>query len=136
MMGREAGRLADLIVITAEDPRTEDLESILADSLAGASAEGKVEGTDVWRVADRGDAILFACRLAQEGDVVLACGKGHEQSMCFGTVEYPWDDREAMRLALHGRALGTLPTAELRAGTRQCADTRGVRRDCGQPTPS
>jgi UDP-N-acetylmuramoyl-L-alanyl-D-glutamate--2,6-diaminopimelate ligase len=39
-------------------------------------------------------------RLAHPGDIVLACGKGHEQSMCFGKVEYPWDDRIAMRAAL------------------------------------
>jgi UDP-N-acetylmuramoyl-L-alanyl-D-glutamate--2,6-diaminopimelate ligase len=38
--------------------------------------------------------------LAKEGDVVMACGKGHEQSMCFGETEYPWDDRTAMRAAL------------------------------------
>jgi len=49
--------------------------------------------------------------LARAGDVVMACGKGHEQSMCFGEQEYPWDDREALRCALQGVTLGTLPTA-------------------------
>ena len=49
---------------------------------------------------DRGRAIHFALTLARPGDIVLICGKGHEQSMCFGTVEYPWDDREATRAAL------------------------------------
>jgi UDP-N-acetylmuramoyl-L-alanyl-D-glutamate--2,6-diaminopimelate ligase len=39
-------------------------------------------------------------RLAQTGDILMACGKGHEQSMCFGTTEYPWDDRIAMRVAI------------------------------------
>jgi UDP-N-acetylmuramoyl-L-alanyl-D-glutamate--2,6-diaminopimelate ligase len=53
----------------------------------------------------------FAVRMARPGDVVMACGKGHEQSMCFGTVEYPWDDRKAMRLALEDLTLATLPTA-------------------------
>jgi UDP-N-acetylmuramoyl-L-alanyl-D-glutamate--2,6-diaminopimelate ligase len=53
--------------------------------------------------------------MARPGDVVIACGKGHEQSMCFGTTEYPWDDRQAMRLAVHGEALSTLPTADLNA---------------------
>jgi UDP-N-acetylmuramoyl-L-alanyl-D-glutamate--2,6-diaminopimelate ligase len=111
MMGREAGKLADQVVITAEDPRTEDLDEVLTESCAGAAAVGKVEGVDVWRVADRGEAILFACRMAKAGDVVIACGKGHEQSMCFGTIEYPWDDREAMHRALRGGTLDTLPTA-------------------------
>lgn len=110
MMGRIAGRLADLVIITAEDPRTESLEQIMAESAAAAQAEGKREGIDLWRTPDRGQAILKACRMAQAGDVVIACGKGHEQSMCFGATEYPWDDREAMRLALRGRTLDTLPT--------------------------
>ena len=50
--------------------------------------------------------------MAEPGDIVMACGKGHEQSMCFGTTEYPWDDREAMRAALAGQPLLTLPTAK------------------------
>jgi len=69
---------------------------------------------DLFRVPDRGEAILRACQMARAGDVVIACGKGHEQSMCFGTVEYLWDDREAMRRALHGQTLDTLPTAHRR----------------------
>ena len=64
-----------------------------------------------WRVADRGRAIFFATEMARAGDIVLVCGKGHEQSMCFGTTEYPWDDRDAMRAALRGAPLLTLPTA-------------------------
>jgi UDP-N-acetylmuramoyl-L-alanyl-D-glutamate--2,6-diaminopimelate ligase len=66
---------------------------------------------NLWRVSDRGEAILFACQQARAGDVVISCGKGHEQSMCFGSIEYPWDDREAMRRALRGETLDTLPTA-------------------------
>jgi len=112
MMGRIAGELADLVIITAEDPRTESLDEIMAKSVAAATAEGKREGVNLWRVPDRGEAILLACHKARAGDVVIACGKGHEQSMCFGTTEYPWDDREAMRRALHGEMLDTLPTAK------------------------
>ncbi len=111
MMGTIAGELADLVVITAEDPRTESLEEIMAISAAACTEAGKVEGETFWRIADRGEALHFATQLAQSGDVVIACGKGHEQSMCFGTVEYPWDDREAMRAALKGQPLLTLPTA-------------------------
>jgi UDP-N-acetylmuramoyl-L-alanyl-D-glutamate--2,6-diaminopimelate ligase len=99
------------VIITAEDPRTESLEEIMAKSVAAATAAGKCEGADLWCVPDRGEAILLACQMARAGDVVIACGKGHEQSMCFGTTEYPWDDREAMRRALHGTTLDTLPTA-------------------------
>jgi len=120
MMGHVAGRLADVVIVTAEDPRTESLEEIMAESAAAAEAEGKREGVDLWRVPDRGEAILKACQIAQMGDVVIACGKGHEQSMCFDTTEYPWDDREAMRRALQGGTLDTLPTAEqARDGMRE-----------------
>jgi UDP-N-acetylmuramoyl-L-alanyl-D-glutamate--2,6-diaminopimelate ligase len=118
MMGRIAGELADLVIVTAEDPRTESLDEIIAESVAAATAEGKREGIDLWRVPDRGEAILFACQQARPGDVVISCGKGHEQSMCFGTVEYPWDDREAMRRALQGETLNTLPTARQRQEKR------------------
>jgi UDP-N-acetylmuramoyl-L-alanyl-D-glutamate--2,6-diaminopimelate ligase len=111
MMGSIAGQLADVVIVTAEDPRTESLEAVMAESTEAAKAEGKSEGVDLYRVADRGEAIWLACQLARPVDVVIACGKGHEQSMCFGTREYPWDDREAMRLALHGKRLDTLPTS-------------------------
>lgn len=113
MMGEIAGRAADRIVITAEDPRTEPLDAILDMTAQAVAAQGRVEGVDFWRVPDRGAAITFACALAEPGDVVMACGKGHEQSMCFGEVEYLWDDREAMRAALRGEPLRTLPTAKM-----------------------
>jgi UDP-N-acetylmuramoyl-L-alanyl-D-glutamate--2,6-diaminopimelate ligase len=100
LMGRVAGRLADQIVVTAEDPRTESLDDIMAAIAAGATAEGKREGHDLYCIGDRAEAIRFAVKQARKGDIVLACGKGHEQSMCFGVTEYPWDDRQAMREAL------------------------------------
>ncbi len=100
MMAETSAELADLTVLTAEDPRTESLEGILEEMAAGARSRGGREGETFWRVPDRGEAIKFALRLAREGDVVLSCGKGHEQSMCFGRTEYLWDDRIAMKAAL------------------------------------
>jgi UDP-N-acetylmuramoyl-L-alanyl-D-glutamate--2,6-diaminopimelate ligase len=100
MMAETSAELADLTVLTAEDPRTESLEGILEEMAAGARSRGGTEGKTFWRVADRGEAIRFALRLARPGDIVLSCGKGHEQSMCFGQTEYLWDDRTAMRAAL------------------------------------
>jgi UDP-N-acetylmuramoyl-L-alanyl-D-glutamate--2,6-diaminopimelate ligase len=111
LMGKAAGELADLIVVTAEDPRTEPLERIMEEVSRGLRAVGREEGRDFWRVPDRGRAIRRAVELARKGDIVLAFGKGHEQSMCFGEIEYPWDDRQAMRLALQGSTLATLPTS-------------------------
>jgi UDP-N-acetylmuramoyl-L-alanyl-D-glutamate--2,6-diaminopimelate ligase len=54
-------------------------------------------------VPDRSEAIQAAVDLAQPGDVVAAFGKGHERSMCFGTIEVPWSDQDAMRQALAQR---------------------------------
>jgi UDP-N-acetylmuramoyl-L-alanyl-D-glutamate--2,6-diaminopimelate ligase len=113
MMGRIAAELADFTVITAEDPRTEDLEVIMAEIAAGCREGGGIEGRTCERVADRGEAIARAVALAGPGDVVIVCGKGHEQSMCFGTTEYPWDDRQALAAALEGAPLRTLPTARI-----------------------
>jgi UDP-N-acetylmuramoyl-L-alanyl-D-glutamate--2,6-diaminopimelate ligase len=112
LMGKISAQLADITVITAEDPRTEPLEAILSESAAACEEEGRQPGVDFYLVPDRGEALRFAVEMARPGDVVIACGKGHEQSMCFGTTEYPWDDREALRRALRGETLNTLPTAE------------------------
>ena len=110
-MGRIAAELADLSIITAEDPRTENLDAIIDQTAQAMLAEGAIEGKTFWRVPDRGRAIYEAVNLAHLGDVVIALGKGHEQSMGFGEIEYPWDDRHAMQSALRGEPLLTLPTA-------------------------
>jgi len=99
-MAEISAELADLTILTAEDPRTESLDEILAEMAEGAQGRGGLEGVTFWRVHDRGEAIKYAIKLAKPGDVVIACGKGHEQSMCFGEIEYPWDDRTAMSAAL------------------------------------
>lgn len=118
MMAEVSVQLADISVFTAEDPRTESLDDILAEMVAGAGGQSAVEGKNFLRVPDRGNAIRWAVGLARAGDVVIACGKGHEQSMCFGVVEYPWDDRAAMRAALAellhatGPRMPYLPTQE------------------------
>ncbi|MCY4064034.1 MAG: UDP-N-acetylmuramoyl-L-alanyl-D-glutamate--2,6-diaminopimelate ligase [Chloroflexi bacterium] len=112
LMAETSAQLADMTILTAEDPRTESLEDILAMMAAGCLTAGGVEGKTFMRIPDRGEAIYEACQMARAGDLVMACGKGHEQSMCFGTVEHPWDDREALRSALLGAPLSTLPTAK------------------------
>jgi UDP-N-acetylmuramoyl-L-alanyl-D-glutamate--2,6-diaminopimelate ligase len=105
-------RLADVSIFTAEDPRTESLTDILETMARSAVAAGGVEKATFWRIPDRGQALALACTLARPGDVVIACGKGHEQSMAFGLVEYPWNDRDALRGAIRGIPPRTLPTAE------------------------
>lgn len=116
LMGQTAAELADYAVLTAEDPRTEHLDAILEAIAEGCRSAGGVEGQTFERVPDRGAALARAVALARPGDVVIACGKGHEQSMCFGTTEYAWDDRVALAAALEGNPLATLPTAQSDAG--------------------
>jgi UDP-N-acetylmuramoyl-L-alanyl-D-glutamate--2,6-diaminopimelate ligase len=100
LMPEIAAGLADEMILTAEDPRIEALDGILADMAVGALRAGGVEGQTFWREPDRGSALRMAVKRAKPGDLVITCGKGHEQSMCFGDVEYDWDDRTALRAAL------------------------------------
>lgn len=100
MMGTIAGRLADMSVITAEDPRTERVEDISAEIAAGAERAGAVRDQDYVVIYDRAEAIEWAVAQAKPGDLVIACGKGHEPSMCYGTTETPWSEHEAMLAAL------------------------------------
>ncbi|GIV84609.1 MAG: UDP-N-acetylmuramoyl-L-alanyl-D-glutamate--2,6-diaminopimelate ligase [Candidatus Roseilinea sp.] len=112
LMGKVAAELADVAIFTAEDPRGESLDAIFAEMDRGARAAQPARAV-IRHEPDRGEAIRQACALAVPGDVVVACGKGHEQSLCFGTTEYAWDDREAMRRAIRGErlALGELAPA-------------------------
>ena len=100
MMAEVSATGADVSILTAEDPRTEHLDDILGEMAEGVRSKGGKEGVSFWCKPDRREAIRFGVKIAKKGDTVMACGKGHEQSMCFGEVEYPWDDRTAMRAAL------------------------------------
>ena len=103
LMGEIAGRLADLVVVTAEDPRTEDIQTIMAEIERGLLESNRRRDVDYWLMPDRAEAIAFAISMAETGDMVLTCGKAHEQSMCYGTEETPWDEYEAVRQGLAGR---------------------------------
>jgi UDP-N-acetylmuramoyl-L-alanyl-D-glutamate--2,6-diaminopimelate ligase len=116
LMAKISAEFADFSIFTAEDPRTESLDGILAEMADGAVEKGGVENESFWLIPDRGNAIRFGLTLAKRGDVVIACGKGHEQSMCFVDTEYEWDDRTAMKAALadflgiDGPSMPYLPT--------------------------
>jgi UDP-N-acetylmuramoyl-L-alanyl-D-glutamate--2,6-diaminopimelate ligase len=118
MMAEIGASLADAAILTAEDPRIESLEGILEDMAAGAKSAGGREMETFWRIPDRGRAIRFGLSLAREGDIVIVCGKGHEQSLCFGAREFDWDDRIAVRAALsellqvEGPPMPYLPTQD------------------------
>jgi len=120
MMAEVSAKHADYTIITAEDPRTESLEGILSMMTETAESNGAVKDVNLWGIPDRGAAIQFAVNHAGKNDIVCAFGKGHEQSMCFGTTEYPWDDRIALKAALanylkiEGPEMPILPTSNLK----------------------
>ncbi len=87
--------LADLTVLTSDNPRTEDAEAILDDVAAGLRP-----GAESVRIADRREAIANAVRSAQPGDVVVIAGKGHENYQIVGRTKHAMDDRELAREAL------------------------------------
>jgi len=96
LMGKFASELADKVVLTAEDPRTENVNKIIHQI-----KKGFVKKTLCYEIPDRNQAINTAInKLAKKGDVVIICGKGHEQSMCFGTEETSWSEHKAVRRAL------------------------------------
>ncbi len=118
MMAAESIKNADITILTAEDPRTESLRAILFEMADEANRNKGKEGRDYFLIEDRGEAIRKAISFAKKEDVVIVCGKGHEQSMCFGETEYLWDDRTAMKAALseklnkNGPVMPWLPTQD------------------------
>jgi UDP-N-acetylmuramoyl-L-alanyl-D-glutamate--2,6-diaminopimelate ligase len=99
-MGRVAGELADLIVVTDEDPRTEAPWEINEEIAEGARSAGAVDRETLWIIDDRRAAIAHALRLSEAGDVVLLAGKGHEPSIIYGDDRRWWDEREVARQEL------------------------------------
>ncbi len=98
LMGKASASYADVIVLTEEDYRTEDVHRIM-DQIS----EGIPATREVHRLQDRAEAIRFALDRAAPGDLVIITGKGHERSLCRGTAEYPWSEHEAVKKALQAR---------------------------------
>jgi UDP-N-acetylmuramoyl-L-alanyl-D-glutamate--2,6-diaminopimelate ligase len=112
LMGGISARLADVSVFTAEDPRHEGVSDIIDAMVKGAlktKAEeireedfSKKSRNNVFiRIPDRREAIKYAInKLARKGDTVIVCGKGHERSMAYGSVEKPWSDQAVIKRIL------------------------------------
>lgn len=98
-MGAVAARLADVAVLTDEDPRGEDRMAIIAEIAAGAGAGSGGDGS-VLVIPDRGAAVVAALSGARPGDTVLLAGKGHESSIIGPDGARPWDERAAAEAAL------------------------------------
>jgi UDP-N-acetylmuramoyl-L-alanyl-D-glutamate--2,6-diaminopimelate ligase len=97
-MGEAAGSLSDIVILTSDNPRTEDPEKILADAEVGIQKTGK----RYQKIGDRRDAIHQAIAEASSNDLVLIAGKGHEDYQIIGREVFHFDDKEVAREALAG----------------------------------
>ncbi|SUJ05979.1 UDP-N-acetylmuramoyl-L-alanyl-D-glutamate--LD-lysine ligase [Sphingobacterium spiritivorum] len=92
-MAEVAARMSDKVIITSDNPRTEDPVQIIKDMEPGIPADRK---KNVFSITDRREAIRAACHLAQPGDIVLVAGKGHEKYQDINGVKHHFDDREEL----------------------------------------
>lgn len=97
-MGEVSGRLADLTVITSDNPRFEEPQSIIEDIKAGI---GRTDGAYV-EICDRREAVAFCISHAEEGDIIVLAGKGHEDYQEIEGKKYPMDERVMIRELLEG----------------------------------
>jgi UDP-N-acetylmuramoyl-L-alanyl-D-glutamate--2,6-diaminopimelate ligase len=104
MMGAAAARLADVAILTSDNPRSEDPLAILAAMLDGVLSVPRDERARVIMEPDRAAAIWRAVSLASAGDVIVVAGKGHETGQYVAGAVLPFDDRQVTALALHQAA--------------------------------
>lgn len=113
LMGQISSKSADIIILTAEDPRSEKIDDINAQIKIGInkkfnSADFKLytDGNEknlCFEIPDRSEAIEFAISIAKDGDTIITTGKGHEKSMNMGSGEIPWSEHKAVENALRKR---------------------------------
>jgi len=94
LMAQEAVKQSDRVIITSDNPRFEEPQDIINDMLAGLDAK---QMKKVVTIVDRREAIRTACMMAQQGDVILIAGKGHENYQEIKGVKHHFDDREVVR---------------------------------------
>jgi len=98
IMGKTASSIADIVILTADDPRTERVEDINAAIVKGALEAGAIENETLFLEPDRSAAIQLALlKFARPRDVIIISGKGHEQSMSYPEGERPWNDEKAVK---------------------------------------
>jgi len=112
LLGQAAARYANIGIISADDPRSENVEDIAKQIISGLNPKkSKLLTPQTMRlfdpqkfnylvISDRQEAINFAVKIAKKGDIFISCGKGHERSITYGKTEYPWSERQAIESAL------------------------------------
>lgn len=100
LMGEASAKYSDIVILTAEDPRSEKIDKICEDVASGALTVSHFNKENLQIIPSRQMAIDTAIEMAKDGDLVLITGKGHEVSMNMGQGEAPWSDYEAVNKAL------------------------------------
>ena len=104
LMGRVVSQLADIAIITADDTRHEKVEEINQQIISGIdTARINNHHFTFYNIPNRQEAFNLAVKLASRGDIIIACGKGHEDTILHGNTEYPWSESEAFRTAFRYR---------------------------------
>lgn len=104
IMGKIVSEIADIGIITADDTRNEAVENINRQIISGINPlRVKQKKFQYHNIYNRQDAFNFAVKIANPGDIIVACGKGHETSILHGKTEYPWSETEAFNTAFRNR---------------------------------
>ncbi len=115
IMGKISAKYAGIIILTAEDPRSESVEKIMEEIVSGiqnskfeiqkynSKVKNKGDKNIIFKIADRKEAIKAAVKMARKGDFVLITGKAHERSMNYGKGEEPWDEFGTVKEALKNK---------------------------------
>lgn len=100
LMGKIAEKFSDLVIITSDNPRSEDPDKIINQIYKGISKSGKKK---VIQISNRDEAIEYACRMSNRGDIILVAGKGHEQYQIIGNTKYHFNDKEQLEKYAKGK---------------------------------
>ena len=106
LMGAASAKFSDIIILTAEDPRSEPVQKIITEIESGINKSSKFipplagQSSKLFKISNRQEAINAAIKMAKKGDLVIITGKAHEKSMNYGHGEEPWDEFEAVKRAL------------------------------------
>ena len=125
-MGEISGRLSDLSIFTAEDPRSENLSDIFALM--------KKKSKNYILIRERGEAIAYALSIAQKGDTVAILGKGHEKSLSYQGFEHPWSDQETVKNYLNSnKDISVIVLAGGKGSRMKSLLPKVLRKICGRP---
>jgi UDP-N-acetylmuramyl tripeptide synthase len=104
-MGEVAVKGADFVVVSSDNPRSEDPLAIISEVEVGLRRAGGIEGRNYQVIADRREAVRYALKMASAGDTVLLAGKGHEAYQIIGNQSFPFDERAVARELLDELAI-------------------------------